>query len=53
MTDESKNPDIKLSNLAEGFDDKRLNDTIRTIESSLHALSDIVKDIDVRLKAIE
>lgn len=53
MTNESKNPNILLSSLAEGFEDPKMNDTIRTIENSLNAISDILRDIDTRLKALE
>lgn len=53
MSNESRNPDIQITDLKEGFDDPALNDTIRTIENSLHAISDILRDIDTRLKALE
>jgi len=53
MSGESNNPDVQISDLREGFDDTALNDTVRSIENSLNVISDILKDIDARLKVLE
>jgi len=53
MSSPSRNPDIELSELREGFDDVALNDTIRSIENSLNAINLILQDLDTRVKALE